>query len=258
MKVTFREFALLILLVIAGWAYISYAYIITPAIDKLSSAQATLDNKQAQERLTHAKIGELPKLAIQESEEFEKAAQATEVFFPDHVEEGIVSFVHDLSVDTGLIITGITSNGAELIDLDKTPGAAARPEQSYLTGRLAKDLSDTEEQAPDEGDTSGTNKQANTTQKGVIANAARAYKLRINFKASEYKHVMAFFKGFEDLGMLSLVNSVSINATAEESLLEGSFSIDLMSIDALLPRDPVFSQPQMLALAGKYDPFVAY
>ena len=146
----------------------------------------------------------------------------------------------------------MTSSGVELQDLDRLRGAASRAEQDYLTGRLVRELSTINESELNEDDAAIPTA---TAQGNVLMNAAYAYSMQFLFEASEYQNVLAFFKGFEDLGMLSLINSVTMAANPDDSLLEGSFAVNLMSIDLLTVRESIFPELELVSSAGKIDPF---
>ena len=270
MKVTKREIILLALVLLAGWIYLSYTYMVTPAVNEIAAMEQRLENAGMRERSARAKINALPGLKDDESAEMRRIDAAKDAFVHEFAEEDIVAFIHDLAMETGLHVNVINAGGVNMTNIDELVQAEETSEKPFLSAELLNWFTAAED----------------------LSNAAFAYSFTLNFIASGYEQLIAFFEGFEIFNKLISVNNVAIKvdivkeakaeepettydeygepvvirepAPAEEedtniitAPLTGNFTVTIMALDmeavgeALFPAVEIDDEYEY----GKEDPF---
>ena len=196
MKVTKREVILLILVLLVGWCYLSYTYLITPAREEITNMEQKLVNAEMRERDTRAKISAMPALKDDERAARSSINEAKDAFVHEFVEEEIIQFIHTLALETGLHVTTLNANGANVININEMIQGEDSSERVFISAELLKWFEAAED----------------------LDNTAFVYNFSINFINSGYEQIINFFKGFEKLEKLISVNNVMIKVDKIEEV----------------------------------------
>ncbi len=238
MKVTARELVAVVILAVVGLTAAVYMIYLGPAYKALQEARVQLELLREQESQVEVKRAAIPVLLEEQETLIKEIDEKTRPFFPNLIEDRIVSLLAGTVTRGGPDVTTITVEELTATDLATIGRLTAAAPLEYPLGDLAKTILPPEASAPEP-----------PLPVGVLMSRG----VTVDFGVAGYGQVLTQMSMMEATGRTITVDFMSL--TNGEEGLAGSLHYNFYGLAKLSDTDGGLVPTPLTDAQGKGDPF---